>query len=153
MASITYEAVFSDFLGYVTDYSLIKFDQTTTTGLMTEWLHKALARPYLRRLFSSIVLDDEIQIINFELNTKTDDAADLDFVRLILSKQMVVEWMEPHVSKTSLINQMFAGKEQKMFSQSQHLSEVRNLLKESKEEVRAIIRDRGYIYNPYLEDT
>lgn len=153
MASISYEAIYSDFLGYVMDFSLVKFDTTTTTNMMKEWLHKSLAHPYIRRLFSTITLDDEIGLLNFELNTKVDEEADADFIRLITSKQMVVEWLEPHVKKTSLINQMFAGKEQKMFSQSQHLSEVRNLLKESKEEVRAIIRDRGYIYNPYLEET
>ena len=40
MASISYEAIYSDFLGYVMDFSLVKFDTTTTTNMMKEWLHK-----------------------------------------------------------------------------------------------------------------
>lgn len=153
MASITYEVIFNDFLGNITDYSLVKIDTTTTTALMTEWLHKVLATPYIRRLFSSLLLDDETETIKFELVTSVDDDSDIDFIRLVIAKGMVVEWLEPHVKKTSLINQMFAGKEQKYFSQQQHLSEVKELLKNAKEEVRAIIRDRGYIYNSYLEET
>lgn len=150
MTSINYEDIFSEFLGSVTDYDFIHLDDTTNYTLMSEWLHKALSRPYIRRLFASLKFDDVFETVEFELEDNTDEYSDIDFVTYIAAKGMVCEWLEPHVKKTSIINQMFGGKEQKMFSQAQHLSEIRALLSDLKTEVRHLIRDRGYIYNSYL---
>lgn len=152
MASVSYDQIFSLFLGNITDYSLARNDNSTTLALMTEWLHKALSRPYLRRLFSSISIDDITSTIEFSLGTAVEDGADSDFVAYVVSKAMVVEWLEPEVKKTSLIKQNFAGKDQKFYSQASHLAEITSMLTNAKAEVRSLICDRGYIYNPYLED-
>lgn len=151
MASLSYDEIFSDFLGSVTDYDLASINIDDMYGLMTEYLHKTLSQSYVRRLFSSIVFDDIVQMFTFEMTNSVDDAADLDFVRYILSKGMVVEWLKPQVRSKVNIAQFFGGKEQKWFSQAQHLSELRGLLEDTQLEMRKAIRDRGYIYNPYLE--
>ena len=151
MASLSYDEIFSDFLGSVTDYDLASIKIDDMYGLMTEYLHKTLSQSYVRRLFSSITFDDIVQMFTFEMDNSVDDAADLDFVRYILSKGMVVEWLKPQVRSKVNIAQFFGGKEQKWFSQAQHLSELRGLLEDTQLEMRKAIRDRGYIYNPYLE--
>ena len=152
MASLSYDEIFSDFLGSVTDYDLASINIDDMYGLMTEYLHKTLSLTYIRRLFSTINFDDTIQVFTFEIANSVDDAADLDFTRYILSKGMVVEWLKPQVRSKANIAQFFGGKEQKWFSQSSHLSELRGLLEDTQLELRKAIRDRGYIYNPYLED-
>lgn len=151
MASLSYDEIFSDFLGSVTDYDLASIKIDDMYGLMTEYLHKTLSQSYVRRLFSSITFDDIVQMFTFEMANSVDDEADLDFVRYILSKGMVVEWLKPQVRSKVNIAQFFGGKEQKWFSQAQHLSELRGLLEDTQLEMRKAIRDRGYIYNPYLE--
>jgi len=152
MASLSYDEIFSDFLGSVTDYDLASIDIDDMYGLMTEYLHKTLSLTYIRRLFSTVSFDDTIQVFTFEMANSIDDATDLDFTRYILSKGMVVEWLKPQVRSKANIAQMFSGKEEKFYSQSQHLSELRGLLEDTQLELRKAIRDRGYIYNPYLED-
>ena len=151
MASLSYDEIFSDFLGSVTDYDLASIDIDDMYGLMTEYLHKALSQSYVRRLFASVNFDDVVQNLTFEMDNNVDDAADLDFVKYILSKGMVVEWLKPQVRSKVNIAQFFGGKEEKWFSQAQHLSELRGLLEDTQLEMRKAIRDRGYIYNPYLE--
>ena len=152
MASLSYDEIFSDFLGSVTDYDLASMGVDDMYGLMTEYLHKTLSQSYVRRLFSSINADDLVQNLTFELSNPVDDSADIDFIRYILSKGIVVEWLKPQVRSKLNIAQMFGGKEQKFYSQSNHLSELRGLLEDTKLEMRKAIRDRGYIYNPYLKE-
>lgn len=152
MTSLSYDEVFDDFLGRVADYDFSTMDESTANYLMSEYLQKVLARPYIRRLFASINADKEIHLIQFEIANKVDDDADTEFVKTILSKGMVVEWLEPQVRNKVNISQFFGGKEQKYYSQSNHISELRGLLEDTERELRGEIRDRGYIYNPYLEN-
>ena len=152
MASLSYDEIFSDFLGSVTDYELASIDIDDMYGLMTEYLHKALSLSYVRRLFSSISLDDTIQEMSFEVANAVDETADVDFIKYILSKGMVIEWLKPQVRSKLNIAQFFGGKEQKWFSQAQHLTELRGLLEDTQLDMRKAIRDRGYIYNSYLKE-
>ena len=153
MTSLSYDEVFDDFLGRVADYDFSKMDESTANYLMSEYLQKVLSRSYIRRLFNSISYDKEIHIIEFEIDNQVDDEADLEFVKTILSKGMVVEWLEPQVRNKVNISQFFGGKEQKYYSQSNHIAELRALLEDTERDLRREIRDRGYIYNPYLENT
>ena len=54
------------------------------------------------------------------------------------------------VRKTSLMSQMFSGKEVKFYAQANHLDEMMKLEETADIEVRHMIRDRGYILNDYL---
>lgn len=152
MASISYEDIYSMFLSSVTDYHLIDMDASDIYDQFKEMIHKTAAEPYVRRLFSSISMHDEILLLEYEMKKPTDDGADGDFVINLFAKGMVVEWLQPQVNKTSLTAQMFAGKEQKYYSQSQHLSEMRSLLEKARIEMRRMITERDFIYNSYLED-
>ena len=46
---------------------------------------------------------------------------------------------------------MFGSKEEKFYSQSQHLSELRGLVNDSRKQQRRMIADRGYAWNSYLD--
>lgn len=153
MTSLSYEEVFNDFLGNVTDYDFVTTDEDTVYEQMTEYLHKTLSQTYIRRLFSSFEKDDTIQQINFEMADVVDESSDKDFIVRVLSMGMVVEWLKPQVRNKVNISQFFGGKEQKYYSQSSHLSELRKLLEDTEIAMRKEIRDRGYIYNSYLEES
>lgn len=83
------------------------------------------------------------------INTADED---LHFVIEVISLGMVAEWLEPQVNSVLNTLQMFSGKEEKFYSQSNHLSELRGLLKDVQLKQRKIIRDRGYISNTYLSE-
>lgn len=150
--TLSYDEIFSSFLGYITDYNIASMSMQEAYDMMVEWLRKSYSRPYTRRLFSSSVLDDEIQTLTFEMEYQKDEDMDKDFVIEVLSKGMVIEWLQPQVKSKLLTNQMFGGKEQKWFAQANQLDQLRGLLEDTKLEQRKMIRDRGYIYNSYLED-
>ena len=151
MASVNYDRIFSYFLGSVSDYTIPALEEEDAEAIMTEWLHKAFADPYKRRLFSSFTMDDDTQMITFEFRNKIDDEGDEEFVALIGSKGMVIEWLNPQVKKKTLLSQMFSGKEIKWYSQAQQLGELQSLYDNTYNELRKIIRDRAYISNDYLE--
>lgn len=154
MTSIKYEDIFSLFLGEIEDPKLASLKQSQAYELMTEYLHKAIGEPYVRRLFSSLTLNDELLKLDFELKYETADSSDEDFVTKILYKGMLVEWLTPQVrSKLNIAQMMTSNKESKFYSQAQHLSELRGMLEDTKTELRQIISEHGFIYNAYLDES
>ena len=155
MFLIDYDSIFSNFLGNINDYDFAQKDISTASLQMSEWLHKTIAKPHLRRMFSIITPNDEVQLLMVELVHMTDaddESKDKEFICDVLAKGMVVEWLRPHVNTHEAIKQFFGGSEQKFYSQANHLNELRALYKDAKEEFDSMIRDRGAIYNSYLED-
>lgn len=156
MVSINYDSIFSYFLGNMTDYGLAQADATNVNLQMTEWLHKTCSKPYLKNLFTTLTLSDDIQTVSFEMQNPTDkdnESEDVEFVCDVMAKGMLVEWLRPQVNTHEAIKQFFGGSEQKYYSQANHLSELRSLYKDIKEEFDTMIRDRGAIHNSYLEGT
>ncbi len=150
MTSISYDDVFDKFIGSIEDIQLTSLDMSDAYTLMAEYLHKAISETYVRRLFSSIVADDEVQRISFEMKLPTDDSTDTDFVTSVLSKWMVYEWLHKQVKSTTLTSQVFAGKEEKFYSQGAHLAELRGLHDDAYKEARQFVMDRGFIHNSYI---
>lgn len=139
-----YNDIFSIFLGRITDYEFMKLDKNDANYLMREFLHATAARPFLRKLFNSFSFDDDMEEVVYEVRNSLGEDFDSEFVPQVLARGMVVEWLEPRVKSVLHINQMFGGKEQKYFSQAQHLSELNKTLQNEKEEVRKMIRDYPY---------
>ena len=150
MASITYDEIFSYFLGDITDYNLYNLSQSDAELLMTEYLHKAVAESYVNRLFSTYTLSDDVQRFEYEMIHVVGDDQDEEFVKTALAKWMTYEWLKRQVKSINNTAQLLAGKEQKFYSQAQHLSELRALQDDAFKEARFYLQDRGYIYNDYL---
>lgn len=151
MASLSYDEVFAHFLGNVTDPVLANMDDNSVTEYLTEYLHKAVSPSYIRRLFSSISLDDDVQLITYEMAKSIDDDADEDFVKTMLGKSMAVQWVTPQVHSKVNIAQMFTGSDQKWFSQASHIAEIRGIKEDMEKDLQSYILLRGYISNEYLE--
>ena len=150
MISISYEDIFSAFLGNIEDNPLAALPASDAYALMAEYLHKTLADPYVSRLFAEYSLDDDEQVFRYRMTTILDDTADREFVLTALSRWMVYEWLQKRVQSVTNLTQMFAGKEQKFYSQAQHLSELRELQNDAYQRARYFIMNRGYIHNNYL---
>ena len=151
MTSLKYDDIFSSFLGDVTDYNIVNLSITDATELMQEYLHKALSETYVRRLFSSVELADDVQTMIFEMKRVGDEIADKEFVTHMLGKWMTYEWIHNQVRSVLNTSQFFGGAEQKWFAQANHLSQLKELQEQIYSEARNFIRDKGYIENSYLE--
>lgn len=120
---------------------------------MRDLLYAAISKPYVMKLFNSLTMTDDVIELKYTLKHTIDKSnEDKYFVVDIIAIGMVIEWLEPQVKSTLNTLQMFSGKEEKFYSQSAHLGELKGLLRDAKVEQRKLIRDRGYISNSYLSE-
>ena len=62
---------------------------------MSGWLHSVLSKPMVRRLFSSLTADDDIEEIEYEMLEPLDENSDQEFVEEMLAVGMVISWLSP----------------------------------------------------------
>ena len=93
--------------------AIFDLEESYAYELMCGWLHDAISDPYIRKVFSSIALDDEIMLIDFSLSTSIDEFSDEEFVISVFAQYMVIQWMKPQIE--SVLNTAFVlgGKEEK----------------------------------------
>lgn len=151
MTSVTYNDIFSFFYTKVEAFDFIDLDSEQISEFMSYWLLSASKKPYVRRLFSSFSIDQEIQEVSFELKYVVDETYDSDFVIEILALGMIVEWITPKVNSLNNMAQMFGSKEEKFYSQAAHLKQLQDLKASMQREQKNMIRDRGYLWNSYLD--
>ena len=154
MASLLYESIYSSLLRKTTDYDIARMTDDCAMLMQTEYLHSAISKPYCRRLFSSLSMDDELQTMEYTLYQTTDESQDNDFVIEMLALGMLIEWLEPQLNSKLLTQQMItSSKESKWYSQQQHLSTIQSVYDSAVKKQRNLILDRGFIYNDYLGGT
>lgn len=151
MASLKYNKVYSRLFTKIEAYDFIELSEDTLNEFLCNWLHSATANPYVRRLFKSFSADDEVQTITYEMKYSIDELTDEEFVVEVLAFGVAISWLEPKVNSITNIAQMFGSKDEKWYSQSAHLSELRGLLDDFRKRQRRMIADRGYAWNTYLD--
>ena len=110
---LSYSTLFSRVLNKINDPKELSLDESDLLEIYTERLHSVVGKPRVRRLFSSLTLDDEIQEMTFTLNNSVDEESDKDFVLEILSLGMAIEWLQPQVDSVIHTSVMIGGKEEK----------------------------------------
>ena len=145
---LPYETVFSRTRGRVNDPKELSLNENDLLEIYTERLHNVIGKPRVRRLFSSIAFDDEIQQIDFTLNNSVDEASDIDFVTDLFILGMTIEWLQPQVDSILHTSVMIGGKEEKKLLDN-HKNMI-DRLDSMKTELNKMIRDYGYMYNSYI---
>ena len=148
---LSYSTLFSRVLNKINDPKELSFDENDLLEIYTERLHSVVGKPRVRRLFSSISLDDEIQEMTFTLNNSVDEESDKDFVLEILSLGMAIEWLQPQVDSVIHTSVMIGGKEEKKLLDN-HKNMI-DRLDSMKKEQNKMIRDYGYMYNSYIKES
>ena len=146
--TLPYETVFSRTRGRINDPKELSLDENDLLEIYTERLHNVISNPRVRRLFSSLTLDDEIQQMDFELNNSVDETSDMNFVTGILLLGMTIEWLQPQVDSIKHTIVMIGGKEEKKLLDN-HKNMI-DRLDSMKTELNKRIRDYGYMYNSYI---
>lgn len=148
---LSYSILFSRVLNKINDQKELSLDENDLLEIYTERLHSVVGKPRVRRLFSSLSLDDEIQEMTFTLNNSVDEESDKDFVLEILSLGMAIEWLQPQVDSVIHTSVMIGGKEEKKLLDN-HKNMIERL-DSMKKEQNKMIRDYGYMYNSYIKES
>ena len=148
----SYEDIYSRFLQKCTDYDFIELDEETVYDNMEGWLHSVASLPYVRVKFKTFSLNDEVLKMNWELKNSIDDNSYELFVIEVFAQGMIIQWLEPKVKSILNVKQFFGGKEEKFYSQANHLNELRSLLSDANISLRKLLRDHGYIINTYISE-
>ena len=149
--TLSYSTLFSRVLNKINDPKELSLDENDLHEIYTERLHSVVGKPRVRRLFSSLSLDDEIQEMTFTLNNSVDEESDKDFVLEILSLGMAIEWLQPQVDSVIHTSVMIGGKEEKKLLDN-HKNMI-DRLDSMKKEQNKMIRDYGYMYNSYIKES
>lgn len=145
---LSYSTLFSRVLNKINDPKELQLNTDDLLSIYTERLHSVVGKPRVRRLFSTLSLDDEIQEMTFALNNSVDEDSDTDFVLEILSLGMAIEWLQPQVDSVIHTSVMIGGKEEKSLLNNH--KDMITRLDSMKKEQNKMIRDYGYMYNLYI---
>ena len=149
----TYEDIYSRFYLKIKDFDLAAQSEKLAKEMMNGWMKSVLSKPYIRRLFDEIEIDDDVEEINFELKFPVSESEDQDFVEEMIVLGMIEQWISPQYYSVLNSAQMFTNSEQKFYSQANHMSELKSMYHFAHNGLRKLIRDRGYIYNSYVSET
>ena len=137
----SYETVYGRFLNRVTDFNLSELDDHTLSEMLKGWLHSAIVKT--RTSSNLFAKDDENEV--FE-----NDLTDLDVE--LLAMGMTLAWLDQTLNSTELTLQFIGGKEQKYYSQSAHITELRALRADTMREMQQLYTYSTYVNNSYFDD-
>jgi hypothetical protein len=135
----SYEKVYGRFLNSTTDFNFVEFDDSILRDMLKDWLHSAIVKV---RTSSSLKYDDELEIFNDELS-----ALDIE----LLSMGMRLAWLDQRINSTEYTNLFVGGKEEKFYSPSSQLSELRALRADTLREMQQLYTYDTYVNNSYFD--
>ena len=135
-----YEKIYGRFLNRTTDFNLAELDDYTLNEMLKNWLYSAIIR--VRTSSDLSVRDDENEV--FE-----NDLTDMDIE--LLAMGMTLAWLDQTLNSTELTLMMLGGKEEKFFSQSQHIAELRALRADTFREMQQLYTYGTYTNNDYFD--
>ena len=144
MASSEFDEIYSRFYLRVKDYEISGLKESLVKEMLNGYLRSTLSKPMVRRLFSTVSMDEDIEEIDYELRNSLDEDSDKNFVEEVLALGCVSEWASPRYHSTLLTSQLLSNSEQKYYSQAAHLAEMKELYQKTQTDLRKLIRDYGY---------
>ena len=133
-----YEKVYSRFLNSMTDFNLVELDDYTFNEMLKGWLHSAVVKT---RTSTNISCDDENEAFN-------SDLTDLDIE--LIAMGMRLAWLDQRINSTEYTNLFVGGKEEKFYSPSSQLSELRALRADTLREMQQLYTYDTYVNNDYF---
>jgi hypothetical protein len=133
-----YEKVYGRFLNSTTDFNIADLDDHTLNEMLKDWLHSAIVKT---RTSSDLTRDDENEVFK-------NDLSDLDVE--LLAMGMRLAWLDQRINSTEYTNLFVGGKEEKFYSPSSQLSELRALRADTLREMQQLYTYDTYVNNDYF---
>ena len=135
----SYDIVYGRFLNSTTDFNLADLDDHTLNEMLKDWLHSAIVKTHTS---NDLTHDDEIEAFK-------NDLSDLDIE--LLSMGMRLAWLDQRINSTEYTNLFVGGKEEKFYSPSSQLAELRNLRADTLREMQQLYTYNTYTANSYFD--
>lgn len=136
----SYEKVYGRFLNSTTDFNLADLDDYTLNEMLKGWLHSAIVKT--RTSSDLTARDDESEVFNNELS-------DLDIE--LLAMGMRLAWLDQRINSTEYTNLFVGGKEEKFYSPSSQLAELRALRADTLREMQQLYTYSTYTNNDFFD--
>ena len=140
-----YTEIYSRFYLKETDPSFFKLSKDDAYDQMCGWLHGVAAIPQVRKCFSVLTFNDELNELTFELVNSVDKASDEDFVKEVFAQGMVIGWMRPQIERNINLAAVIGGKEEKTMLNNYKYNIER--LETLEKNLKKFVRDYGYLNN------
>lgn len=136
-----YKKIYKRFLKRIDDPLLPNFPEEDQEEILFELLEDAISL-LDGQLEHSLAKNDIVK--SFEENLS-------QFEIRIISMQMAIDWLEPFLNTPLLLNQVYGTKEEKFYSQANHLEAIQARSESMKTELSNLICSKGYsiLYNEY----
>lgn len=136
-----YEKVYNRFLNRITDFNLGDFDDYTLNEMLRGWLHSAIVN--VRTSSDLSTRDDENEAFDSDLTDR-----DIE----LLAMGMTMAWLDQYLNSTENVLQFIGGKEEKYYSQANHIAELRALREDTRVEMKRLHSYGTYTNNSYFDD-
>ena len=133
-----YEKVYGRFLNRVSDFNLSELDDYTLNEMLKGWMGSAIVRA---RTSSDLSRNDAEETFN-------SDLSDLDIE--LLAMGMTLAWLDQSLNSSELTLQFIGGKEEKYYSQANHMAELRALRTETLREMQKLHSYHTYTNSSYF---
>lgn len=134
-----YEKVYGRFLNHMSDFNLADLDDHTLSEMLKEWLQSAIVKT---RTSSNLSRNDEDEVFN-------NDLSDLDIEMVAMGMRLA--WLDQRINSTEYTNLFVGGKEEKFYSPSSQLAELRNLRADTLREMQQLYTYNTYVNNDFFD--
>ena len=135
----SYDVVYGRFLNSTTDFNLADLDDHTLNEMLKDWLHSAIVKT---RTSNDLTHDDEVEAFK-------NDLSDLDIE--LLAMGMKLAWLDQRINSTEYTSLFVGGKEEKFYSPSSQLAELRALRADTLREMQQLYTYNTYTANSYFD--
>ena len=136
-----YSTLYERALAQITDPLLAQLPEEDLENMLYGWLIDAIVEPVVGE-YDFTNRDEELKRFNFEISERDQK---------ILSIHMVRGWLAPQIRSVTLTNQVFGGKEEKFYAQSNQLAEMRNLDADLQRQADLLFCRGTYLDNEYFD--
>ena len=136
-----YSTLYDRALAQITDPLLGQLPEEDLENMLHDWLMDAIVEPVVGK-YDFMDRDEELKQFNFDISERDQK---------ILSIHMVRGWLAPQIRSVTLTHQVFGGKEEKFYAQSNQLAEMRNLDADLQHQADLLFCRGTYLNNEYFD--
>lgn len=71
-----FESIYSRFYLRVEDYNMIGLKESLVNEMMNGWMRSTLSKPYVRRLFDTLTIDEDMEELGYTMKFPVSDEED-----------------------------------------------------------------------------
>ena len=136
----SYSIIYDRFLNTITDFDLAALDDDVLSDMLKGWLNSAIVR---------VRTETNLSDRNDSENKFVSDLSELDIE--LLAMGMKIAWLDQRIDSTEYTSLFVAGKEEKFYSPSSQLAELRALRADTLREMQQLYTYNTYSQNSYFD--